>query len=38
MSEAHAAMNALYAAGNDNEQALAGWMSMNPAPHLTKEA
>ncbi len=36
--EAHAAMNAIYVAGNDNAQALAGWMSMNPDPHLAKEA
>ena len=36
--EAHAAMNAIYAAGNDNEQALAWWMGMNLDPHLAKEA
>ena len=37
--EAHAAMKAVYAAGNENEQALAGWMDrvgMNPAPDRTK--
>ena len=37
--EAHAAMKAVYAAGNENEQALAGWMDrvgMNPAPDHTK--
>ena len=37
--EAHAAMKAVYAAGNENEQALARWMDrlgMNPAPDRTK--
>ena len=38
--EAHAAMKAMYAAGNANEQALAGWMDklgMNPAASPGKE-